>query len=146
MTTTTTCEWVQASAADVGRLARFSSCVGGQWTYGLLSDLHSQECTFGCIQWEGDTTGYFLMCEVQSPPTVQPSNQPAPPEPVPFNPPYVPVSPSGFQIPTGTYRGRRLNELDNDTLRNLYNGFKGCRRNDIAETILAEIHLRQGNL
>jgi len=71
---------------------------------------------------------------------------PAPPEPVPFNPPYVPVSPSGFQIPTGTYRGRRLNELDNDTLRNLYNGFKGCGKLDIADTILAEIHLRQGNL
>jgi len=70
----------------------------------------------------------------------------SPPEPIPFNPPYVPVSPSGFQIPTGTYRGRRLNELDNDTLRNLYNGFKGCRRHDIADTILAEIHLRQGNL
>lgn len=68
------------------------------------------------------------------------------PEPVPFNQPYVPVSPSGFQIPTGTYRGRRLNELDNDTLRNLFNGYRGCGKLDIADKILAEIHLRQGNL
>ena len=70
----------------------------------------------------------------------------SPTEPVPFDPPYVPVEPSGFMVPTGTYRGRRLNELDNDTLRNLYNGFKGCGKRDVADQIMAEIHLRQGNM
>lgn len=75
---------------------------------------------------------------------IQPtSGQLAPIEPIPFNPPYVPVEPSGFMVPTGTYRGRRLNELDNDTLRNLYNGFKGCGKRDVADQILAEIHLRR---
>ena len=68
---------------------------------------------------------------------------PVSPEPIPFNPPYVPGCPSGFQIPTGTYRGRRLNELDTHTLRNVYNGFKGCGKHDVADQILAEIHSRR---
>ena len=77
------------------------------------------------------------------PQAVTPSGQLAPIEPIPFDPPYVPVEPSGFMVPTGTYRGRRLSELDNDTLRNLYNGFKGCGKRDVADQILAEIHLRR---
>jgi hypothetical protein len=77
-------------------------------------------------------------------PTVTPEDQLVPPEPVPFNPPYRNTTcPSGFQIPSGTYRGRRLSELDNDTLRNVYNGFKGCGKLDVADQIQNEINRRQ---
>lgn len=48
-----------------------------------------------------------------------------------------------FRVPSGKYRGRLLNQLNDSELQNVWSGFNGCGNVKVANILKAEIDSRR---
>lgn len=49
---------------------------------------------------------------------------------------------SGYRIPSGKFRGKRIADLSDGQLQNVWSGFNGCGNHKVANVLKAELRLR----